>query len=494
MSTLGNPAKWFIELLNGGDDGPRVMPETMLKVPSMWYAVNRICSHVGQLPVDLKRSLTRGSETVTSDYRWKLLRTRPNNYQTPSVFKEQLTAHMLMCGDGRAYIAKRGSRIAEIIPIDPKKAVTGMVKGEKLHLVKVDPDSRLALYVEPDKQDKVVLFDDEVIHLPNLSIDGVSGEKLFEHAAQTIKASVSADKRTAKSMAKGFTGKMMLEAPKGAFRNEKDAQDFLKNFKEQHSANENGEDIGLLREEIKANVLNMTNHDAQFIEQRAFARQEAALWFLLESIIGDDSSVSYNSLEQKTLSYLQNTLNRWLRRSEEEFDYKLLSEKEQDSYYFKFNTGALLRSDLTTTMAALNVAVQSRIMSPNEAREKLDMNPYEGGDTYANPAITPGTADQATTTARAAVVSRLQGLLAVEEQRVTDALSKQNPMKKIEAFYSRWKNTLGKAIEEMGGDKQIAIDHCIESVEALMTGADCHKPVNTAEQLADLILKGNEDV
>lgn len=567
MVSLANPTEWLLESLNIDETGTRVTAKSLLKLPAFWYGVNRICSHIGQLPVDLKRSLNRGSETVYGDYRWRLLRKRPNAYQIPAVFKEQMTQHFLVSGDARAYKATAGSRILELLPIQPTDAVTYMVEGEKIHLIKVDKDSRLRKYIDPDDMGHAVLFDEEVVHLTNLSVDGITGEKLYELAAETIKSGLSADKRTSKAMGKGFVGKLMLEAPQGSMRNPKDAQEFLTEFKKRHEADKDGDEVGMLREGIKANVLNMANTDAQFIEQRAFARQEAALWFLLESIIGDDSSVSYNSLEQKTLAYLQNTLNRWLRRWEEELDLKCLSEKEQDSLYFKFNTGPLLRSDLPTTLNALNIAVQARIMSPNEAREKLDMNPYDGGDDYFNPAITPGNGsgsspkkegdaktgevsktgatektagrqlsiaetvqkiylgvgkvvtsdeargiinqetgadlqvpgpefstipDQTQTAARAAIVNRLQHLLGIEEQRVNDALGKTNPMKKVEAFYSRWQKTLGDAVEEMGGERQIAVDHCTESVEALLTGADVHRAVNSAEELADLILKEDE--
>ena len=67
------------------------------------------------------------------------------------------------------------------------------------------------------------------------------------------------------------------------------------------------------------------DNGAEFVPTLTFMRQDEALRFLLESIIGDDSSVSYNSLEQKNLAYLQNCLNCWLRVWEEECEVKLLS-------------------------------------------------------------------------------------------------------------------------------------------------------------------------
>ena len=59
----------------------------------------------------------------------------------------------------------------------------------------------------------------------------------------------------------------------------------------------------------------------------------------------------------------------------------LLSDGEEAAgYHAKFNTGAILRSDLKTQIDTLSTAVSTFIFTPNEAREKLDMPAKEGGD------------------------------------------------------------------------------------------------------------------
>lgn len=500
MSGFSNPAQWLLDALNGGESGTiRATPQNLLRCPPLWYAVNRICSHVGQLPMDLRKNLERGSEKADTDPRWRLIRKKPNGLQIPSVFKEQLTLHMLIMGDARSYIARAGSRILEIIPLDPYRTATGLILGEKVHVCKPDENDRILQYETPDKNGRITLFDEQVCHMPNLSIDGVVGERLYELAKDTIKTGIGADRRTSKGMDKGFTGRLILEAPRNAFSKASDAQEFLDDFRKTHNESQDGETIGLLRNDIKHHVVQMSNHDAQFIEQRRFQRQEAALWFLLESIVGDDTSVSYNSLEQKTLAYLQNTLNRWLRRWEEEFDAKLLSETEQNRMFFRFNTAPLLRSDLNSTLQALNTAVVSRIMSPNEAREKLDMNPYVGGDTYENPAISPGSPgsgdkntdkapDMNPNKARAAIVSRLTHMLNIEHKRVSSRMTEGGAMKKIESFYVGWVKTLGDVIEELEGDPTLAQEHCDRVIQSLVANEGLFSVPEAVEELTDKIM------
>jgi len=92
--------------------------------------------------------------------------------------------------------------------------------------------------------------------------------------------------------------------------------------------------------------------DAGDAREPQFQRQDAALWLGLEQILGDDTSVSYNSLEQKNLAYLMNCLNKWLKRWEEEMEYKLLPRRQFDleSHFIRFNSAALLKSDYKTSV------------------------------------------------------------------------------------------------------------------------------------------------
>ena len=46
----------------------------------------------------------------------------------------------------------------------------------------------------------------------------------------------------------------------------------------------------------------------------------------------------------------------------------------------KFHTAVLLRADQQTQIATLSTAVSSFLMTPNEARERLDLPHKEGGD------------------------------------------------------------------------------------------------------------------
>jgi HK97 family phage portal protein len=493
---------WFDALVN--DENKKIVsPVKAMSYAPVWYAVNKISGHMGQLPLVLHRGLERGAERATDDYRYMLCKKRPNYYQTPMQFKQSLQANCLMYGNGFAWIRRAGStansRILDLLPLDSAKMAIVMWKGEKWYLYDSHKDEPIRKYRDVDMREDpdipgsgglMVIADSEMCHFPGLGFDGFAGFSLWKIANDNWAIGIAADKLMKSGFDKGFRSSMLLEAPANMFRDEKQAREFLEGFRKQHGGPDQNGNIGLLREGIKANVVSMNSRDAEINDSRQFSREDVALWFCIETILGDDST-SYNGIEQRTLAYLSNCLAKWLKTWEEELDRKLLTEREQaaDVLYFKFHDRALLRTDYSTTINSLSTGINARIYSPNEARELLDLNPYEGGDVYANPAITPGTGDQidedddpeddmdeSDTGARAmrVVISRVQS---VEKNRVIKGCKSKNFVDWVDGFYARFTSTISEAIRPLLDDRSeiaaetIATEYTEASKSALLDAA-----------------------
>lgn len=520
ISGLMNPFKWLLEIINGGKDGDSdsgVTAGNAITYAPVYYGVRKISSHIGMLPCNLLLETEEETSVQRDHPSYSLMRRRPNGYQTPSQWKQQLMTHAILWGNGRSFIYRVNNRPKELLPLMPDRTITYLVDGEKFHVSKPVRDDRIDLLTDlrDNPNDSIVVSDEDVIHIPGFSFDGVEGKSLIQMASQSWGIGKSAESRSLKQLSKGYAGGLMLEAPAGVFRREEDAKEFLENFRKQHDGDSNAGKTGLLREGIKANVLQMSNSDAQFLEQRKFQRQEAALWLMLEQILGDDSSVSYNSLEQKNLAYLMNCLGPWLTTIEEELNAKLLNERERKTgYYFKFNDGALLRSDKQAAMNFAVSGVSAMILTRNEAREMFDLNPVEGGDDFMNPSITPGTAsqmndqiqqDQETDEPasendddedetsplygnndpanRVLIETIVKDLIKVEANRVKTASKKPDFVAKIERFYGSWESKFANKLEEMGLDRGLATEHCTESKLALLAIAEKNHPKDVANRV-----------
>jgi len=474
VTNFTRPAQWLLDYFGVGSGKVHVTHKTALENAPIWYGINKISGNVGSLPLNVMRSLRPGSEKATDHPAYGLLKMRPNRFQSPFVFKQTLTHHAIMWGNGRAYIRRVNGVPVELLPLMPDRTMTGMVDGEKWHCtmpaknsaVLTDQDLMTDMEAHPDKT--LMLPDSDVIHVQGFG-NGITGLSLFEVARYSLEISLGADRRASKQMVKGFAGKVMLEAPENSprFRQQKDIAEFMEDFKAKHGVDGSAEEVGMLIGGIKANVLQMSNRDAEFIEQRKFQRQEAALWLMLESILGDDESVSYGSEEQKQLAYLKNCLSNWLVRWEEECAYKLLRYKEfmSGDYFLKFNPAALLRPDFPTTVDTLCKGITHRLWNPNEARDRIDLNPYEGGDAYENPAITPGIHQEPDESG--AMEARIQHMLAIEQKRVSGFLSRNDSIDHIDKWYEKWVDKLGAVVEEFGGDWTTAQAHCVRSLNYL---------------------------
>lgn len=492
LGSFSNPPDWLVRWAQGWDWGDgreekRVTSEKALSYAPIWYGVSKISGHIAQLPICVYKRTDDGAERDRMHPIHRLMR-RPNLYQSSIVFREQVATHSLLDGNGRAAIVKEGNRITELIPLLPECSSTWMIKGEKVHGTRPPEDDRIRKFFKPVVNENsetgvIMLEDSEVVHIPGLSLNGVTGVALRDFASRNIGASINAEKRLANQMENGFSGNLMLSAPTGVFRNEKDAEEFINAFEKRHNSPDKAGKPGLLREGITANILAMNNKDAEMIDNRKFQRQDAALYLGLESILGDDASVSYNSLEQKNLAYLMNCLNRWLKRWEEELEYKLLSGRQYDaeSHFIRFNTAALLKSDFQSTVAALGALVTNTIFSRNEAREKLDMNAVEGGDKYENPAITPGVQEEPKpdpkpepkpekTQQKQAVVAHLSHLIGVEANRIKSAAATaKNFVSWMDNFYGKnFETNFADNLENLGIDRDEARVHCEESKRRLL--------------------------
>lgn len=480
LSGLSQPVQWLIDALDGGSEtnsGIKVTPKSALSYPPVWHAVSKITGHIGQMPLVCRKRMKEASEPAKGHPAYRLLKAKPNRYQSAIMFKETLMVHALLMGNGRAAIVRdaAGNPI-ELLPMMPDRTVTCLHEGEKWHVTNIPADDPLSEQVgEKESRVNYKIHDRDVLHIPGLSLNGVEGLTLIEVCKETFGTGLAGQKATGKNFKNSAKPSIVIQAPPGMFRNPEDAKQFIDAFNEAHAGLDETGKAGLLREGMTLSTVPTSAKDAEWLAQRKFERQETALIFMLEQILGDDSSVSYNSLEQKNLAYLSSCLMKWLVKWEQECDEKLLSgvQKVRDSHFFKFNFDALLRADSQTRMLTLTGYLQHRVMNPNQVRELLDMPPYEGGDKYENPAITPGNhqsdegdteTDEAVDLARRAISNQIRDLIKIESQRVRDAATKQTNFNDwLDKFYGEWAAKLVEKISPLGADALIVAEYCERS-------------------------------
>lgn len=478
MNVFRALVSWFNSSFDDEELPGRVTYTQAIGLPPVWYAVNKICGDIGQLPIDVKKAVGDGAENDLNHDGYRLLREQPNAIQSPSVFKEQVTGHALIWGNGRAAIVRNGDSIEELVPMMPDRTWTVIYKGQKYHVtrpLKNDNKEFFQLW-EEDRNGYLVFHDDDVLHIPAFSYDGVEGLGLLDIAQDTLGIGNQSQRHVRNQMRKGFRGKLFLEAPAQMFRQKGEAEKFIEEFNASEAGADNAGKAALLREGMKIQTANSSNQEGQLVDLQKFNRQDVGLLFGIDRMPGDGESISHNSLEQQNLAYLM-ALDRWLVKWEEQCDMKLRtpSEKRLARRYFKFNRGALLRTDLGTTMEAFSKGIASRIFNPNECRSKLDMNPYKGGEKYENPAITPTEPAQQSQQGQSAQAKALdvtiRSLMQREANNAISGAKKKNFIGWIDENYPKWEAKLADKLEELGLDRDLASKHCEQSKSELLAVA-----------------------
>lgn len=343
-----------------------------------YFACLKVLSEaIGKLPLKLYRKTKKHGVIEAIEHPlFNIVRNRPNKYMTSTIFwntMEQLRNH-----NGNSYALINGyGKEMQLIPLDNSKLTIYYDDG--LLLSKV-PE----IWYVYSAGDKIYKFSsEEILHFKTSYTEstGIKGLSVREILNTTITGNQKAQKMQNALYDTGFTAKAVLQYT-GNLKDDS-VKNFIKNIENYAKGNVNvGK--GLIPIPLGSQLQPLTTKlgDNEFLELKKYSALQIASAFGIKPVqINDYSKASYASSEAQNLAFLVDTLLFILKQYEEELNYKLLSEKElRQGYYFKFNTGMLLRADLKTQVESLSKGIQNFLYTPNEARAYLDLEAKEGGD------------------------------------------------------------------------------------------------------------------
>ena len=346
-----------------------------------YYACMKVLAEsVGKLPLKLQKTTETGGVQAQREHRYyRMLAERPNKYMGATTFWSLMEFCRNHYGNAYAYI-KEGDRknSPQLWPLDPS-------------CMRVVYDDACAINAEPKvyyyysaKNGQCVLTSEELLHFKTFqTIDGLVGVPVREQLAATIKGNNKAQQLINRMYDNGMTGKAVLHYTSNI--EDKSVEALTKGIQKYMSGEMKSkgiENLIPLPLGLSITPLNMKLTDSQFFEIKQYSALQIASTFGVRPYqIGDYTKTSYSSAEAQQLSFLIDTLLFILKGYEEEVGYKLLSDKEEaDGLHAKFNTGVLLRADQRTQIETLSTAVNSFLLTPNEAREMLDKPAMPGGE------------------------------------------------------------------------------------------------------------------
>lgn len=350
--------------------GKNVTTTKAIEVSTVFACCRVIGEGVAQVPLKLVKESEDGKIRLPQKKNplYRILSLRPNSFQTSFEYREMLAWHVVLTGNHFSFI-NRSSRgnILELIPFEP-----GQVK------VKRADDWTLSYEIRAHDGEAKTFPAESIWHVRGPSLDGWMGLDAVKLARDAIGLAMSLEEASENLHENGVNPSGMYSV-EGTLDNAgyKELSDWIATH---HAGAENRGKPMILDRAAKWVSNQMTGIDAQSLESRSFQIEEICRFArVMPIMVGhSDKATTYASAEQMFLAHLVHTLSPWYERLEQSINVNLLTEKERaDGLYADFVEEGLLRASAEVTQKVLLGYTGGGVMTQNEARAKLDMNPVD---------------------------------------------------------------------------------------------------------------------
>lgn len=312
--------------LNGGESA-------MLRNTAALRCLTLLCNGLAMLPTNLY--YYGDDKRIAREHPGhKLLRIKPNPWQTPMEFKSQM--HMQLETEGNAYarIIRAAGRPIHLIPFEKGKVNP-----------KLGSNWRMQYRCTTENGGQITLDQDEILHVRDLSLDGVKGISRSNQSYEVFELAQNAQKAAANVFKTGVMAGGAIEVPNAL--SEAAYQRMRQSLAAGYSGSENINKWMIAEEGATAKPFASTAKDGQQIENRNHQIEEVArLYGVPRPLLMMDDTSWGSGIEQLAIFFVQYTLAPRFVAWEQALARSLLTDSQLDHLYFKFNERALMRGTL----------------------------------------------------------------------------------------------------------------------------------------------------
>lgn len=359
--------------LGGTRSGMHVTQSSALSATAVWACVRILAESVAQLPLPLYERTETGKKRATGHPVYGLLHSLPNPEMTSFQLRRLMMVHLSTWGNAYCEIewSNDGYPVA-LWPLVPSNTDPVRIDGQLMYAVRL-----------PDGQTKA-LPSYRVWHVTGLGSDPLVGISPIRQHMETIGLAQAMTAHGATFFANGARPGLVLKHP-GTLN-----ADALQRLKESITAAYEGLDNAyrtmILEEGMGIEKLTIPPDEAQFLGSREFQTVEIARIFNVPPhMIQHLADATYSNIEHQGLQFVTNTLMPYLVNFEQTASRDLLVGEERDRYYAEHLVDGLQRGDIKTRFEAYNAAIQTGILTINEARSKENLDRVDGGDVHLVP-------------------------------------------------------------------------------------------------------------
>ena len=363
-AALGNLTD-LLALREGGlrnYSGEEVNEQSALGISTVFSAVSLLADSIALLPM---KTLRYDKQKVILTEKPKFLE-KPNVAQDISMFSlvHQTISTLAMHGNAFILVDRdRQGRPIQLTPIHPEKVKVEMLNGKKVFMLMTKHgqyDRRITTY--------------NMLHLIWYQYPGqLTGISPLRANGNTYGLALAMERHLSQFYGQGGTPSSVLETDRDLTSEQ--ASILKDTWLGNHNRNRKP---AVLTGGLKWKAISAAAGD-ELIAAREQITHEIARVFRIPAhlLLAKDGSNVYSNLESNGLAFIRHTLLPWIRRIEDSFT-TLIPGKQ----FVRLDTDEYARGDQLSRVRSFQVAISSGMMTPNEARAKLDLEPYEGGDKF----------------------------------------------------------------------------------------------------------------
>lgn len=453
-AVLKDKETWLTEMFpHVTGSGVSVSEDNALTIPAVYACVRVLAETIAGLPVKVYERTATGKKEADHPLN-KLLGGAPNDHQTSFELMEFIVASLGLRGNSycRKFINGRG----QVYRLDPLQA----------KYITPDTDSAgniFFIYQSPDE--RIVFRPWDLWRTAGLSSNGLTGLSPVGLARESMGISMAAEGSAARLYSNGAQIPGVLEFP-GKLSDE-EAVDRLRNqWADKMAGAKNAFKPLILESGMAYKETGMNSKDAQFLESRKFQIAEIARWYRVPlHKLQELDRATFSNIEHQSIEFVTDTILPWVRRLEQTLFRDILTPKEQQKLFIRFNLDGLLRGDTQTRYEAYGKGINDGWLSRNEVRKLENRDPVDGLDEYLVPLnMAKDSENENKDEVDSENKERISNYLATREIR--DTQKDRNPKDWAENYYT----SHAERMFELGADKQEAANYAVKRINQLLDG------------------------
>ena len=349
----------------------RILSETLSKIPC--YLVNKSGDD---------------KEFLKDESLYKLLRYSPNNYMNITSLISTLETHRNLTGNSYALIVRKNGKpdsLELVYPLYMSSLInTALINTSTFnYIVRIEIIDGQLYYIINKNGNIITVSGDDVLHFKTFSLDGFSGISPIDSLRQNVNMSLSAfNTINSYYQNSNFTTKYLKSTL--ANPNIKMVNQTVDRINEANkNTNQKG---GLSMLPLNTEMVNdkMSFVDAALIETIKFNNQQIGSVFGVPGYyLGERESMRFTSIEQEQLAFKTNTIHSNVNIYEEEFNNKLLTQKQRDAgWEFEFDLNSMIEIDYKTKIQGYKDLFAMGVISPNNIAKLEGFETYDGGNKH----------------------------------------------------------------------------------------------------------------